>query len=62
VESAPVGQVVQAEQPPEAEPADQADRAEQRERIRLEILQAVERKEIMIEEAMALLRELEETA
>ena len=57
-----MGQVVQAEQPPEAEPADQADRAEQRERIRLEILQAVERKEIMIEEAMALLRELEETA
>ena len=57
-----MGQVVQAEQPPEAEPADQADRAEQRERSRLEILQAVERKEITIEEAMALLRELEGTA
>ena len=61
-QSAPLGQAVQAEQAPEAEPVDQPDRAEQRERSRLEILQAVERKEITIEEAMALLRELEGTA
>ena len=61
-QSAPLGQAVQAEQPPEVDHADQPDRAEQRERSRLEILQAVERKEITIEEAMALLRELEETA
>jgi DUF4097 and DUF4098 domain-containing protein YvlB len=61
-QSAPLGQAVQAEQPPEVEAADQPDRAEQRERSRLEILQAVERKEITIEEAMALLRDLEETA
>ena len=58
----PLGQAVQAEQAPEADQADQPDRAEQRERSRLEILQSVERREITIEEAMALLRELEETA